>query len=160
MNRKHLIVAVLFIIISLLAGCGGITNKQKNIYNKDKQIAEEGDTYSYLKRISSKDSIDINQIYLEFDRFYGTDTLWSIDSSENCKVEINYAAEVKKGEFKAVLITPEKEVLNIFEGSDEGTKTMELNEGKYTLKIVGKEAKGKIDVSIEENLNIELEKNE
>ncbi len=46
--------------------------------------------------------------------------------------------------------------MNIFEGSSEDIKTMELDEGEYRLKIVGKDAKGKIQISIEDNPNINL----
>ena len=139
MNRKCLIILFLCILITL-AGCSGINSKQKNIYTNNKQIAEEADTYTYLTYLNRIDSIDstekINQINLEFSKFYGADTLWNIES------------------------TGKQELLNLFEGTDEGIIEMDLEEGRYRLKIVGQDAKGKIQIDIGGNTNIELEKNE
>lgn len=160
MRKKYLIISFLFIVITL-TGCSGINSKQKNIYTNNEQIAEEGDTYSYLSRIGSKDSIEkTNQINLQFSKFYGTDTLYNIVSKGKQKLVFNFTSEITTGKFKAVLITPAEEVLVIFEGSDEGTRIIDIDEGKYIFKIVGQGAKGKIQIDIEENINIELEKNE
>jgi hypothetical protein len=160
MNKKYLIISFLCIVITL-AGCSGISSKQENIYTNDEQIVAEGDTYSYLSRIGSKDSIDnINQINLQFSKFYGSDTLWNIICKGKQKLELNFISEITRGMFKAVLITPAEEVLVIFEGSDDGTKSIDIDEGKYRFKIVGQGAGGRIQIGIEENTNIELEKNE
>lgn len=157
MNRRYLLIS--FLCILALAGCSGISSKQKNIYANNKQIAEETDTYTYLTRVASEDSIEnINQINLEFSKFYGTDTLWSIESSGKHKLELSYNSEISKGKFKAVLVTAKEEVLNLFEGTDEGIIVLDLDEGKYRLKIVGKDAKGNIQIDIEESISIELKK--
>ena len=160
MNKKYLIISLLCVLIPL-AGCSGASSKQKNIYTNDEQIAAQGDTYSYLNRIGGKDSIEkTNLINLEFNRFYGTDTLWNIVSKGKHELELNYNCEISRGRFKAVLITPTKEVLVLFEGTDVGTKIINLDEGKHRLKIVGQDAKGKIRIDIPENINIRLEKND
>jgi hypothetical protein len=114
-----------------------------------------------LSRISSNDSNEKNnKIELQFSKFYGSDTLLNIVSREKQKLELNFISEITKGKFKAVLITPAEEVLVIFEGSGEGTKIIDVNEGKYRFKIVGQDAGGKMQLEIKENINIELEKNE
>ena len=163
MNRKYLIISFLCILITL-AGCSGINSKQKNIYTNNKQIAEEADTYTYLTYLNRIDSIDstekINQISLEFSKLYGTDTLWNIESTGKHELQLSYNSEISKGKFKAVLVTTKEEVLNLFEGTDEGIIEMDLEEGRYRLKIVGQDAKGKIQIDIGGNTNIELEKNE
>ncbi len=48
----------------------------------------------------------------------------------------------------------------MFEGSDEGTREVDIEKGTYRLKMVGQNAKGKVLINIEENSNIELEKYE
>lgn len=156
MDRRYLILIVVLIIMIPLAGCGRIINKQK-IYDNDKEIIKEGDTYTYFSKAGSGDSIGKNnQFDLKFKGFNGMDTLYIIKGNGNCEVKFSYNCEIDKGEFKAVLITPKKEALNIFEGSNEGIKIMELDKGEYRLKIVGKDAKGKIQMSIEDNPNISL----
>jgi hypothetical protein len=160
MNKKYLIISFLCLAITL-TGCSGVSNKQRNLYTNDESIAQEGDTYSYLSRISSNDSNEKNnKIELQFSKFYGSDTLLNIVSREKQKLELNFISEITKGKFKAVLITPAEEVLVIFEGSGEGTKIIDVNEGKYRFKIVGQDAGGKMQLEIKENINIELEKNE
>ena len=156
MNRKYLIIIAVLIIIISLAGCGRISNKQ-NIYSNNKQIIKESDTYTYLSKVGSGDSVGKdNQFDFKFKGFSGMDTLYIIKAGGNCEVQFSYNCEIYKGEFKAVLITPKKEVLNIVEGSNEDIKTIELDEGEYRLKIVGKDAKGKIQISVEDNPNISL----
>lgn len=160
MNRKYLIILSLSILI-ILAGCSGVSNKQKGIYTNNKQIAEEADTHTYSNRVGNKDSTEnINQVNLEFSKFYGTDTLWSIESSGKDELEINYSLNISRGRFKAVLITPKEEVVDLFEGTDEGVKIVDVDEGKYRLKIVGQDAKGKIQIEIKENTNIDFKNNE
>lgn len=160
MNRKYLIILFLFILI-ILAGCNGISNKQKGIYTNNKQIAEKADTHTYSNRVGNKDSIEnVNHVNLEFSKFYGTDTLWSIESSGKDELEINYSLNISRGKFKAVLITPKEEVLDLFEGTNEGVKNIDIDEGKYRFKIVGQDAKGKIQIGIKENTNIDFKKNE
>lgn len=160
MNRKYLIIPLLCVLIAL-AGCSGVSSKQKNIYTNNKQIAEQADTHTYLSRVASKNSNGkINQINLEFTKFYGTDTLWTIESKRKDELELSYNSEIIGGKFKAVLVSSNGEVLNLFEGRDEGIVVIDLDEGKYRLKIVGQDAKGKMQIDIEEKPNIKLKKNE
>lgn len=160
MNRKYLIILSLSILITL-AGCSGISSKQKEIYTNNGQIAEKADTHSYSNRIGNKGATgSSNQVNLEFSKFYGTDTLWRIESGGKDELELNYNFKISNGRFKAVLITPKEEVLDLFEGTDEGVKIVDVDEGEYRLKIVGQDAKGKIQIEIKENTNFDLKKNE
>ena len=155
MNKKYIIILILCLILTL-GGCTRINSKQKNMYTNDKQIAEEGDSYSYLNRIGKEEKV--NKINLQFSKFYGSDTLWNIESNDNQKLELNFNCAITVGKFKAVLVTPTKEVLVIFEGSDEGTKIIDINEGKYILKIVGQGGAGIVQIDIKENSNLKLKK--
>lgn len=158
MKRKYFIISILCTIM-IFTGCSGVSSKQKNIYTNNEQIAEEADTHTYFTRTGSRDSAEkINQIELEFSKFYGTDTLWNIKSSGQHGLEISYNSQITNGKFKAVLITEKEEVLILFEGTDKENIVMDIKPGRYRLKIVGQDAKGKIKITIEENANIELKK--
>lgn len=93
MIRKYLIISFLCILITL-SGCSGVNTKQKNIYTNNKQIAEESDTstyLTYLNRVDSNYSTEkINQINLEFSKFYGANTLWNIESTGKHELQLSY----------------------------------------------------------------------
>ena len=159
-NKMYLLICFLSVLLALV-GCSGIRIKQKNIYKIDEQIANEADTYSYLSRVDIEGfSKKTNQVHIEFSKFYGTDTIWRIESNGNNTLELSYKSEISKGKFKLVLVTEDEEVVNLLESSDEGTREVDIEKGTYRLKFVGQNAKGKVFIDIEENSNIELEKYE
>ena len=137
-NKMYLLICFLSVLLALV-GCSGISVKQKNIYKIDEQIAKEADTYSYLNRVDIEGSSKkINQVHIEFSKFYGTDTIWRIETSGNNTLELSYKSEISKGKFKLVLVTEDEKVVNLFEGSDEGTREVDIEKGTYRLKWLGK----------------------
>lgn len=152
LRNKIVLGAWLLFLMCTFTGCG-IGNEKGGIYNDNDRISRDGDSYSYIARSQSSSN---NHITVKYGKFSGTDTIWSIESKGDCEITFDYDSEVESGDFKGVLITPEKEVETVLEGTDNGEKTIKLTEGKYRFKFVGSKAKGKIDISIEENEDVKV----
>lgn len=153
-NKVLFCICLLFLIGNIICG---VVFAKNNIYNNNDKIVEYDYSYNYINRIGegekSNDKIDI-----KYSGFYGTDTIWILESKEESEITFNYDSKVNSGDFKAVLINPQKEVKNILEGTEEGSKTIKLAKGKYKFKLVGRNAEGKINISIDENKNVEISK--
>jgi hypothetical protein len=143
---------MLMLMISLVSGC---QKYQRDIYDKDNKIAEQGDSYTFITRIGSTANDKMNA---KFSGFYGMDSTWTIDASgeEIATMEVN--AEVSKGRFKVVLISPDNKVHTVFEGSKNETIDLRLSKGISRIKIVGDEAKGNIEMSIKGNDKVKISK--
>lgn len=140
--QKHVFWLFGLILLALIfAGCG-IDKDKKSIYDDDKRIAQEGDSYSFFQR--SEEEKKENHLKLHYSRFYGVQTLWAFESPKECEINLNYESQVDKGEFKVVLITPEDEVIKIAEQKSKGIFKVVVPKGKYSVKIVGNNAKGEI----------------
>lgn len=153
LRNKILLFIGILILLDIIVSC--VFNVwQKNIYNNNKKIAQQGDDYTYSRTSSenSNDKIDWN-----YSDFSGDDTVWILNSKEDCEITINYHSTVDNGKFKVVLANPKKEeVEDILEGTEEGNKTIKLSKEEYRIKIVGKNAEGQIKLSINENKNVEI----
>ncbi len=132
-------------LLYTLSGCTLDAGKA-NIYNNNEKIAQDRDSYSYVGRNESGSK---NDIIVKYGKFSGTDTIWNIESEGQSEITIKYDSKVESGDFKGVLISPEKQVEDILVGTETGEKTIKLTEGKYKFKFVGNKAKGKIEISIE-----------
>lgn len=126
---------------------------EKNVYNDDKKIAEQGDSYSYGDKIGSQNSN--NDLDLKFRDFSGYDTILILKVSEDSSITLNYDLNIKSGDFKLVMVSTDKHIENILEESATGNKNIELKKGEYRFKIVGKSAKGQIKISFNDTKNIE-----
>lgn len=151
-NKFSLGICLLF-LIGIISGCG-VGYEKKNMYDDNEKIVQEGDSYTYINRIGTGNSDD--KIDVKYSGFYGIDTIWSLELKEDGEITFNYDSTVNSGDFKAVLINPQKEIENIFEGTDQGEKTIKLTKGKYRFKIVGRKAEGKVKISINKNQNVEI----
>ncbi|WP_346961962.1 hypothetical protein [Clostridium sp.] len=153
---KVLLVMCLMLLLCTFSGCTLNTGKA-NIYNNNEKIAQDGDSYSYVGRNESGSK---NEITVKYGKFSGSDTIWNIESEGQSEITIKYDSKVESGDFKGVLINPEKQVENILVGTEEGEKTIKLTEGKYRFKFVGNKAKGEIKISIdsEEEKHVKIRK--
>ena len=118
LKNKILLCICLLFLIGIIINCGVVFAKN-NIYNNNEKIVEEDYSYNYTNRIgegeNSNDKIDI-----KYSGFYGTDTIWILESKEESEITFNYDSTVNSGGFKAVLISPQKEIENILEGTEQG----------------------------------------
>ncbi len=144
-NKVHLGLFLLFLLVTF-SGCTLDTGKA-DIYNNNEKIARDGDSYSYVGRNESGSK---NEITVKYGKFSGAETIWTIESEGNSEVTIKYDSKVESGDFKGVLINPQKHIEDILVGTESGEKTIKLTEGKYRFKFVGDKAKGEIEISIED----------
>ena len=67
---------------------------------------------------------------------------------------------MEKGNFKIIEITPDKEVITLWENLDdataEGTLNIDVEEGTSLIKIVGKKAKGDIQINAASNQEVQI----
>jgi len=148
---------ILFICLLLLIGIifGYSTcDERKNIYNNNDKIVQDWDSYSYMYNSRTWTGNSRDKINIKYSGFSGYDTIFISESKEDGEVTFNFDSIVNSGDFKAVLINPQKEIENILEGTEQGSKTLKLAKGKYRFKIVGRNAKGEINISINKNNNV------
>lgn len=154
--RKPFVVALTVILLLLVAVfyySFGLNNEKGRIYNDSTALAQEGDTYSYLNRVGETDKSEIN---ISYSKFSGSDTIWIIQAKKQTEIKFEYSSEVSNGKFKAVMISPDKEVANIFEGDEQGGCTFAGSEGKYLFKLAGDNASGEVKIRILENNDISV----
>ncbi len=144
------------LLLYTFSGCTLDTGKA-DIYDNNERIAKDGDSYSYVGRNESGSK---NEITVKYGKFSGSDTVWNIESEGQSEITIKYNSKVETGDFKGVLISPEKQVEDILVGTETGERTIKLTEGKYRFKFVGNKAKGKIEISIktEEDEQVKIRK--
>lgn len=153
---KILLGICLMLLLCTFSGCTLDTGKA-DIYDNNEKIAKDGDSYSYVGRNESGSK---NEITVKYGKFSGSDTIWNIESEGQSEITIKYDSKVESGDFKGVLISPEKKVEDILVGTETGERTIKLTEGKYRFKFVGNKAKGKIEISIktEEDEQVKIRK--
>lgn len=151
--RVSLVLILSILVLTTLNGCSKISDYQKGIYDDSKEIVKQHDSFTFKVRIGNSMN---NEASIKFSTFNGMETLWSINAKNNGSITLDYDAEIDKGDFKLVLITPDNEIVKIFEGSEEGEKRIDLIEGESRIKIVGKESKGKLTIYIKEEENVKI----
>ncbi len=158
LNPKQMMRVILMILImvstSLLYGCN--TNEQKSsIYDNNDKILQDGDSFSFTDRIGKTDE---NRLDIRYNRFYGVQTIWVIKVEKPGVINVDYASEVTSGDFKVVLETPEQELIRIVEdkGKRQGSHKLNATAGTYKIKIVGKNAFGRIKVDLETESEVEI----
>lgn len=156
MNKKLLIVILIFsvFLISTFWNNNLDFNFSKSnniihskIFSNDEIIKEDLNRYSYW----NKEGIcNEHEGKIKFD-FTGVDTLWEIKCTKSESLNISYNSDIKNGDFKVVLITNNKRLIPILEGTKGGTKDLTLEKGINKIKIVGKKAKGSLEIKFNSN---------
>lgn len=129
---KYKILFILLLCI-LFSGCSSPSEYQKSIYNDEKLITQEGDSYFSKEIDNSKE----NLIYLR--DFTGSYTIWEKETEESTNIDINIEYKTKKGNCKIILIK-DKEIYKVITTNE---KTIDkkvnysLSPGKYKIKIIG-----------------------
>ncbi|EHI98989.1 hypothetical protein CDLVIII_2333 [Clostridium sp. DL-VIII] len=151
---------VYFSLISLIifiSGCNMNYNRAtvySDIYNDNDKIAKTSKDHIYTTSSITKNS-DQN-LSLKYSGFLGVDAIWNINSKDDGEITLDYDSNVNSGDFKVVLVNPNKEIENILVGTDHGSKTLKLSNGKYVLKLVGNNANGNIKLTISQSKNAEI----
>ncbi|MEZ0537433.1 hypothetical protein ACAG39_09315 [Caldicellulosiruptoraceae bacterium PP1] len=137
-----LLVPVLIFLIFLFIYSSKPTYKK--LYEDDTLIAKHSQKTMCIGRFQKSPTF-------KFSKFYGIETLYTIEAKETSKIKIEYTFEVAKGKLKLVVVLPDKSVVNIIEGSAKGYKDIFIPQGKSDIRIVAFDATGEIDVKINES---------
>ena len=138
MKNKYFIIFLILLFCFTITGCSGPTKYQKNIYDNDKLISSDSDSY-YSTNITD----DNNKI--EFSNFTGSYTIWKENFNETFTIDFSIQNYIEKGKNKIVLIKDNaiyKVITNIEEFD------YNLEPGHYIIKIVGLNAEGSIKYNV------------
>ena len=156
MKLRYKILLILCIVFLL----NFIENRVKsvslnNVYDDIEKIAQEDDKEtSWSKAIFEQSDGKTGEFHLKYSDFSGDETFWALTSKENASITFNCESTVNSGNFKVVLVKPDKEIQNILEGTNQGNETIKLTAGEYKLKIVGRNTSGDVKFSITESKNV------
>lgn len=142
--KSFILIFISIIITSSLIGCSA-DNEKNDIYDDNERIAQAGDSFSFYKRIGETSD---KKADLKYSRFSGVQTIWAIETDGNSDINITYDSLVSSGKFKVVLVTPDKEVINIVEQSGKDTHNYVTIKGRYSIKFVGLNANGNIQIDL------------
>ncbi|GIP49688.1 hypothetical protein D3C76_215650 [compost metagenome] len=140
-------------LLAILGGCSLATERQKQLYDDEAELAQEGDTFTYVKRVGDT-SNESNTV--SFSSFYGMETIWFIHASAKGKVNFIHQQEIDGGRFKLVAIGPDREVTTLAEGTSEGKMELKVSPGTYRIKFVGNNAKGRVKTEIQADAGIRI----
>lgn len=139
-----IVLATLGIILLVSKPLLFLNSTYGELYDDKDKIISLADSYSYINRVGSSRN---NKTELSFN-LSGMETLWTIKSEKQDSIEIEYSSDIKTGDLKLVMIYPNDDVKNIFEGSGKNKVKVPIQSGKNRIKIVGRQAKGTIDFTI------------
>ena len=153
MKKQVVILLVVLLIISGIFFQKIFSNTSyTDIYENDDRIISVADSYSYRNRIGENKN---KRTELSF-KLTGMETLWAIKSDYDTNILIEYASQIEKGKLKLVLIHPDDTIKTIFKGSGENIVNIPVKKGTNRIKIVGKNATGKIDFEIQTSEEIRV----
>ena len=123
-------------IMLLFSSCS--FNSMLSIYNNDKKIASETNTFN-LGEIEQE--IDNKKIEAKIDDIEGMETIWSFTSDEDMDIELSGEMSIKSGKAKLVLILPDNTLILLAEkdfasNSNEITQTFSVKQGLNRIKLV------------------------
>ncbi|MCX7695792.1 MAG: hypothetical protein N2Z71_08830 [Caloramator sp.] len=143
-KNKFIILSIMTIMLLLTVGCRG-TQYQRSLYDDDKKIASEGDSYMYGLRSGVTAN---NRTNIKFGSFTGMETIYFIEANNNSKIKIEFSSSVKKGNFKVVLVDPSNNITKILEGTQKGSIEIDVIKGRNRIKLVGRDAGGEVRLSL------------
>lgn len=137
---------IILVFVVLSCYVGGCVSRVENLYDDDKKIAADSDTYGLdEEKTTMKDNIYIGNLKIS-----GSYTIWEYTCEEDQDVEISYQFTVGSGKGKMVFISPDDSVgmiasnESVEESGEMMKKTISLKAGKNRIKVVGK---GKAEIS-------------
>ncbi|EPY2305362.1 hypothetical protein ACXATD_000993 [Clostridium sporogenes] len=153
-KRTKLIISCLVFII--IAGSRSVYKNyfvDSNNYLSSKN--ESGKSFFYY---SSSGDNDKNAESFDFKRFNGKWSLMEFSSKKGNKINIKDNIKISKGKFFIVILDSE---YNIITKKDETNEKGDINfttskDGKYLIRIVGLNAGGKFDISVNSAKNIDI----
>lgn len=106
-------------------------------------ISQVGDSYTYHLREATATG---DSITIKIQGFYGRDTVWELISHDD--VTISYELDVSGMHakiFKIVMVHQDsKNVSTIYRYGSEAQRSIELEPGRYSIKLIGHDVRGRI----------------
>lgn len=153
-SYNKLVLGILVMLaIMINAGCSSVVSHQDSIFGNDSKIIAEGDSHTYKSRLGN---ITDKGTEIKFNSFSGSDTIYRIISDGESDAIFNFSSISDKGDFKVVLITADDEIINIVNGTGEGSESISIEDGTSRVKLIGKKAKGEIKLKIESGENVDI----
>lgn len=145
MKKIYLLTA--FLLAFLLAGCKD--NSMADIYNDDREIVRDGDTYG-IDEIEQ--DLKESDFTAKISKIEGMETIWTYEAVEDMELDIAYLVTVYSGKAKLVLIAPDDTLTIISEASPE-TKGTALTEDIISIKA----GKNRIKIVAEKNTKLDIQ---
>lgn len=132
-GMKRLILLGLMLVLA--AGCSLTSSFTEELYEDERWIAREGDSFSYQSKRGEADS---NRFAYQIQRFSGKERFLCLEVETESVVSMEIEIEKNlSGLFKLVLISPQKQVTTIKEGAGWSTMDILLDQGSWYLMLVG-----------------------
>ena len=149
-----------FLIIILLIGSTVYKNSSVHI-SSDVYLSNEEETERSFGYLGSGIDTENNKSF-DFNEFTGKWSLMEFTSDKDNEIIINDDTKINKGEFYIVVLDSD---YNIITKKDEFKEKKDISfitpkKGKYIIRIVGKNASGKLNIKIQENNKIEFSNND
>ena len=126
--------------------CGYRQGYEREQLSDSAWIAQSGDTYTYWHR---EGNILPDRAELQFSRFFGKETLWTIEVHQEGSLHIASTIKSPQGPFAVVLVqSSTKDVLYLAKRQGFSEKGYYLKKGTYTLKILGYDASGSVAITL------------
>ncbi|NFL57022.1 hypothetical protein FDB79_15975 [Clostridium botulinum] len=148
---------IVCLAVIIIAGSGIVyknyfTNIDSNNYLSSKDESER----SIFRHENDKSSKNTHSF--DFKKFDGKWFLMEFTSSKGNKININDNTKINKGKYYIVILDSE---YNIITKKDETNQKGDINfttpkDGKYLIRIVGLNAGGKFDISVNSAKNIDI----
>ncbi len=142
----YLVVAVFLTLMACsLNICGYRQGYERQQLSDTHWIAQEGDTYTFARR---EGSVLPDSATLRFSRFFGKETLWTVEVERQGYLHIAYSIISGQGPFEVVLV--QKATDQVIRVAKLGTaeKRFYLEKGTYLVKILGYDASGSVTMAL------------
>ncbi|EJO5348888.1 hypothetical protein NRP93_003026 [Clostridium botulinum] len=157
MNRINIPTSIRAIVIAIIVAITGIAIYKSTVPNINSidYLTSEEETASITK--TSNEERTKNSRKLDFYRFDGKWSLMEFESTKNNKIKIIDNSKITKGTLYIVVLSSKYKALATHKSN--GKASLDLTtpkNGKYFIRIVGKHAKGNLNIKISSATDIHL----
>jgi len=148
-NKRWSIVAVVVFLTLMSCSlniCGYRQGYEREQMDDTEWIVQAGDTYSFWRRDGN---VLPDSAALSFSRFFGKETLWTIEVQQEGYLHIASSIDSPQGPFELVLVqATTKQVIRVAKQQGTTEKRYYLEKGVYMIKILGYDASGSIAITL------------
>lgn len=135
-------IVLLIITLALISGCS--TSKAASVYDDETLLVESHDI---RKLEDTKEEFSTHEYHTTL-KLEGSATVWTIDSKQQQKLNMEYELQVRSGKAKLILIQPDNHIVLLSEkenvegtvsGSSIPADTVTLQTGISRIRLIGKD---------------------